>query len=426
MPATGGVARDLGEAFDLQWSPDGSRLSLLTETGGGLSEIRVVDVATGEQVVVAEGVRPQAAPTWSPDGERLAYAVQGREPDAGLHVIEAVAGGASRQLATAEGRDAVWRPGRVRRTAGATREETAVAVSRDGPQAGEAGAVLVASGQSYADALAGAPLARVLGGAVLLAGGSGLGSAALDEVVRLDPGRAVILGGRAAVPESVEQQLRDAGISDVTRVAGRDRAETAAEIAALLPDTREAYLVLGYGGSPATGWPDAVAAAPVAALRRLPILLATADSLPGATVDALDELDIDRVTLVGGTAAVSTDVEEELRRLGVTVAGRLSGKDRTATSAAVATHALAHGATAEHVAIATSTNWPDAVAAGPSVAASSGVLLLSGDTLAGAACEWLRDRIDEVHDVVLLGGPDVVPPTLAVDIERLTASSSCG
>jgi Tol biopolymer transport system component len=55
------------------WSPDGSQLAIRRTPDGGDGEIAVVDVASGETRIVAEGPGNQFAPTWSPDGSQIAF-----------------------------------------------------------------------------------------------------------------------------------------------------------------------------------------------------------------------------------------------------------------------------------------------------------------------------------------------------------------
>lgn len=62
-----------GSAFAPMWSPDGTRIAY---NNADNSKIFVVDVATGETTLVAEGhriLRNLGAEEWSPDGTRIAY-----------------------------------------------------------------------------------------------------------------------------------------------------------------------------------------------------------------------------------------------------------------------------------------------------------------------------------------------------------------
>src|SRR5690606_14891536 len=82
--------------------------------------------------------------------------------------------------------------GSVTRLAGADRYATSVQVSR---AMGSSGSVVVATGATFPDGLAGGPVAALLPGALLLVPPGGLPSAVAGELQRLDPARVYVLGG---------------------------------------------------------------------------------------------------------------------------------------------------------------------------------------------------------------------------------------
>jgi len=81
---------------------------------------------------------------------------------------------------------------------------------------------------------------------------------------------------------------------------------------------------------------------------------------------------------------------------------RIAGNDRYSTSVAIARMARDRGADLSTVYVATGTNWPDALAAGPVAAGTQGPLLLVGGF---AAKEFLVEVFDEVEELVAFGGP---------------------
>lgn len=93
----------------------------------------------------------------------------------------------------------------------------------------------------------------------------------------------------------------------------------------------------------ANGWsaPDVGTAAPLAASLGGSVLYASADSLGDPTVDALAKLKPSQVILVGGTKALTADIETELGQVVPNVpVTRLAGDDRIHTAALAALHAL--------------------------------------------------------------------------------------
>lgn len=326
---------------------------------------------------------------------------------------------------------------RVERLAGEGRVATAARVARfaqarecsepdsDGCRAyGQV--ALLARADAYPDALAAAPLALALQAPLLLTEGTALSPEAAEEIEHLGTRDVIVLGGPGAVSEEVVRQL-EADDIQVARIGGATRFDTAADIADRLGDELgtspdAAVVVEGVDPDSSRGWPDALSAAGPAAAAGTPILLTGTDVLPVATAEAIRDLGITDVTVVGGPAAVSDAVLEQLREQAGT-AQRLSGSDRYETSRVAAEAAIAAGANVETVWLATGRAFPDALAAGPAVAASGGVLLLlEGDpvTLHPAPGDFLRTHTEGIRQLVVLGGLQAVDERLE-GLARLAA-----
>jgi putative cell wall-binding protein len=295
--------------------------------------------------------------------------------------------------------------------AGADRVTTAVALAERAHPDG-AGTVVVARADAYADALAAAPLAASLDAPVLLTGATGLRAEVAEAVRRLEATEAVLVGGEGALSAQVERDLRALGVGDVRRIAGTNRFDTARRIAGELGGI-SAYLVEGANADADRGWPDAVALSGLAAVQGRPILLTTRDAVPPETRAALRELGATSVTVVGGTAAISGAVERTLSSL--LSVRRVAGATRYDTSAQLAAAAVAAGADASRVWVATGRSWPDALAAGASTGALGVVLLLvDGTDLARSpeSAAWLGERAG-LDEVVLVGGTGSLSSSVA-------------
>jgi putative cell wall-binding protein len=303
-------------------------------------------------------------------------------------------------------------PVEVVRLAGDDRIGTAVAVA----EAHEpSDVVAIGRADAFPDALAGAHLGIPL----LLTGRDRLPAAtrsALDGVAR-----AIVLGGEAAVSEAVAGEIESAGVA-VTRLAGADRIETAAAVA-----TREGTVVGTVGDRPtallasAATFADALVAGPLAAGASLPLLLTHPDALPEATRDALADLAVEQVLIVGGSAAVSADVLAAVQAAGMDVR-RLSGPTRQETAVAVAELAAAElGWPLQAVALATGADFPDALAIGPLAGSRRAPLLLTGGAVAAAAVGGLLGC--GLSQLLVAGGPAAVGDA---EVEAVSAAAGTG
>ena len=175
--------------------------------------------------------------------------------------------------------------------------------------------------------------------------------------------------------------------TSVVRLGGNDRYATAAAISdyAFDPGAPVAYVATG------TNFPDALAGAAAAGYEGGPVLLVAPDSIPGATARELDRLRPGRIVVLGGTRAVSRDVETHLRRFTTGRVTRLAGADRFATAVAISSAVFRSGIPAVYV--VTGESFPDALSAAPVAAFQGGpVLLVSRDTVPAATAQEL-DRL---------------------------------
>jgi putative cell wall-binding protein len=179
--------------------------------------------------------------------------------------------------------------------------------------------VLIASGESYADALAAGPVSYREDYPLVLVPPSGLGDTEKVTLRALGATSAVILGGTNAVPYAIEQQLDAMGVTVTQRLAGNDRTETAAMVASWEMDGIPAMAPyaslprLDFFGSGVylargDGFADALAAGPIAGMLGNPILLTSSPNQLGqgaANYLTSHHLSVSQVQAIGGTSAVS-------------------------------------------------------------------------------------------------------------------------
>jgi putative cell wall-binding protein len=268
----------------------------------------------------------------------------------------------------------------VVRRAGASRIETAVALSQGAFAAG-LDTVLVADGDDFPDALGAAAAAATLPGPVLLVRTDDLPDVVVSEIRRLAPRRIVIMGGPAAVSTAVESRLADLA-SVVERAEGPDRYATSAAIARMFFPTSIAEVWVASGET----FADALPGGPAVARLGGPLLLTQRDALPDVIADELRRLSPQRIVLLGGTAAVGDDVLAQLQAIAPTQ--RVAGATRFQTAALVSRRVFP---TARNVVVASGDDFADALAAGPAAFVGMGpVLLVERDAIPAATDEELR------------------------------------
>jgi putative cell wall-binding protein len=222
-----------------------------------------------------------------------------------------------------------------------------------------------------------------------------------------------VLGGPNALGPEVVSQLEAAGYV-VERVAGADRYATAAAVARNsgaanigVRGQQGRTAILANGARPA----DALSAGPLAFGQQWPLVLTTATSLPTVTRQALDDLGIQHVVVVGGTAAVSDAIVGELRSTGRTVE-RVAGADRESTATAIADLVVSLGEPLTTVEIASSSSFADALALGPHAAPAAPLLLCHAPEDCGTTTlTWIASRSSAVDTVVVAGGQAAVGAT---------------
>jgi len=253
---------------------------------------------------------------------------------------------------------------------GTDRYDTAILLSKAMyPEALPAGSGLVlAPGETFQEALCGAPLAAAYGGPVLLTYQNALANNVRDEIERLAPAYVVCVGVSDAVVTAVEDAVPAATVTSIT---GADVYDMSYQVAEALD-----FVSGGLGGATAIitrgdVFPDAIGASPLACAKSWPILLtegATGDLNQNAAA-ALDVFGITSAIKVGTYAKLPT---------GIDGLANLSGADRYETNRNVAVWGKsAAGLSYSHLGIATGDKFPDALAAGPYMAQSDGILLLS-------------------------------------------------
>ena len=158
-------------------------------------------------------------------------------------------------------------------------------------------------------------------------------------------------------------------------------------------------------------FPDALAAAPIAAANGWPIYLTQTAALTPSTKTKMGVNGATHGYVIGGTGAVSAAVETELDATFIEFS-RVGGANRYDTAAKLANEAFdGMGMLWSRPALAVGTNFPDALAGGVLQGSDCSVLLLtSGATLSPAAAAALSANREMIYELRYLGGDGVLSP----------------
>ena len=223
----------------------------------------------------------------------------------------------------------------VNRIAGATRYSTALAVATsaaagtmDEGLGGACNAVktaLVVSGENFPDALAAGTLASngvntgVCGNGdgipLVLTTPGALSPEAAEAINTMGATQVIIVGGTQAVSSATANAIDAlAGVTNVERIAGATRTETATDFAEMLgtPNggnygNRRVFVASG------ANFPDALVAGPLGGLRFAPIILSSSAGALGADAANFieDTTTVNEATLLGGTVALNGAVQNQ-------------------------------------------------------------------------------------------------------------------
>lgn len=373
------------------FSSDGRRAYVLSSGAfNQTGSVSVIDLATRKlTTTVGLGNQP-AAMARSSDGTQL---ITANSADDTVSLVGVAPAG--------------WRP-TAHRIWGSDRYGTAVAISQVYvPEGSQAMTIYVASGTSFPDALSAADVANLGGGPILLTSPTALPTAVANEIVRLQPQFIDVIGGTSAVSDRVFDQLKALGPSTLTRLAGSDRYQTnqAVVCTQFWPGSHPPTVFIATGAN----YSDSLSASAAASMGADPVVLVpgnnpSLDPGPFAFIQALDSTSF---VIAGGTSAVSTGIETQLRTLGTVT--REAGVDRYATSEAVNRAAFSHPPSAY---FASGSGFADALTGTVLAAGRRSPLYVVPPTCIPAKVESDL-ALDAIGSITLFGGPGALDANVA-------------
>lgn len=294
--------------------------------------------------------------------------------------------------------------GEAPRVAGKTALGTMAAITQQGWSDGSCDSVIIATMDGYWDALTATSLAGVKSCPILLTDKNELSWETAYEVRRLGASTVYISGGTAAISQNVENRLaKVSGVQSVNRLAGDIAINTALKVYEAGKGSWGKTAVVATSGT----FQDALSASPYAFAMKAPIFLtnATTLKLDAHVLDSIKNGGFDRVVIVGGPAAISTDVEKQLA--GVSVK-RLQGPTAYETSGAIAQWCIEEGMTVEQLGVATGSDYYDALAGAAFCGKNNSALVLVADANRVNIDDFIAKKSSSISRLYVFGGPAAV------------------
>ena len=217
-------------------------------------------------------------------------------------------------------------------------------------------------------------------------------------VTAVVPGTAVITVMTADGSKSATCTVTVLSDLKVSRIAGSDRFTTAVKVSKEgWPQGSHSVLL-----ARSDDYADALAGVPLAYRLNAPILLTHSGSLSVATGEEIRRLGAERVIILGGDAAISPGVAEELENMDLIVE-RIDGDNRYATAAKIAERLKEEGSQFNTAFIAVGTNFADALAASSYAAVRGQPILLTPQNQLSSVTEKTLQQLGIINTIVCGG-----------------------
>ncbi|MEB1808293.1 MAG: S8 family serine peptidase [Bacillaceae bacterium] len=268
---------------------------------------------------------------------------------------------------------------------------------------------VLSTNQSFPDSLTGTTLAYQLDAPLLLTHPTRLDEQLLISLQELGVTDIILLGGEIAISRTVENQLSNQGYT-IHRMAGENRYETNHKINHSL-ERKSNDVIIASGEN----FPDALAVAPFASKRGIPIVLVRQNGIPSAALEYLNSIHYTRAIVLGGEQAISNSVLRQLKN-----PIRIAGNDRYDTAVKINEH---FNRNASSLLFASGENFRDALA-GANFAAKRdmNMVLVRSNRIPGSSENYLKRKVGNQNTLIpfhILGGPVAINHTVAWDIDRM-------
>lgn len=187
------------------------------------------------------------------------------------------------------------------------------------------------------------------------------------------------------------------------RLYGSNRYETSVAISQFGWGTSQ-YVVLARGDE----FPDALCAGPLAKKYNAPLLLTQPDKLNDDVLAEIKRLGATHVLIVGGTGAISENVENSLRSAGITDIQRIFGANRYETSVKIAQKL----GPSSNIFLAIGSNYPDALSVSAIAAEQGAPIILTQQYYLPYTVSQYMSANNQITKTYIIGGTSVVGSNL--------------
>lgn len=282
------------------------------------------------------------------------------------------------------------------RISGEDRYETAAAIARAGWDT--AHYAVIASGESFPDALCAASLARQHNAPILLTPKNALAKATEEILLAKGVKKVMVIGGPGVISENVIKSIEDLGI-DAARIAGINRYETSLKVAQAMGDFKEAVIASGEH------FQDVLSIASIAAKKGMPILFTPQDSISSELKNLLEQK-VEDTYVLGSDDVISDAVYRQLPS-----PRRFTGSDWYDLNVAIV-EAFASELDMGLCFVAAGTSYPDTLAGSVLAALYDAPVLLVSSPLKEVTSSFLQESSTHIQKIVAFGGTGAISDNL--------------
>lgn len=218
-----------------------------------------------------------------------------------------------------------------KRLGGIERIETSIKIAQEGLNGEKMDNVILSYYLDFPDSLSASSLVSKYNAPIILCQNSGPSSKQTIDFVQNNlksGGQVIIVGGEGVIDNSVIQELKNRGITNVKRLGGADRYATNGEIIKYSNPSKGTPVIIANSYS----FADALSVSPISSYKNYPIIISQ-NEMDQKTKDLIASIAPSQVYIVGGNGVISTSTENYLKsKYNVK---RLGGLDRYATSEAI-------------------------------------------------------------------------------------------